>query len=236
MQVQTMLYGTSPMTTFRPVSTGFPAMMLMLSAAAFSVFADQQVISDDGREVLLRQDGTWEFLSGDRFANTDGGQRVRLKQDGSWEYVGNAPMVAPTRVRTKELEISLQHTVIETHEVKVQKNTRVNSQTVFHVELASSPINRKEISVDEQDMAHIGVTDSKGRKYRVLSLQPATETLKPGSQMNVAIRVDGSPQWWKNVKSMTVELRPGLFGLKEPVRLYQDVDEVEKKKVDGFEQ
>jgi len=209
--------------------------MLMLPAVTFSVAADQQVITDDGREVLLRQDGTWKFLSGDRFANTDDGQRVRLKQDGSWAYVGNAPMVAPAQVRTRELEISLRRTVIETHEVKVQKNTRVNSQTVFNVELASSPIARKDVYIDEQDTARVRVTDSKGRKYRVLSLRPAPATLKPGSRMSVAIRVDGSPQWWKNVKSMTVALGPGLFGLKEPVSLRQDVDEMEKKKVDGFE-
>ena len=195
MQIQTILFGTPTMTIFRPVSTGILAVLLMLPAVTFSVAADQQVITDDGREVLLRQDGTWKFLSGDRFANTDDGQRVRLKQDGSWEYVGNAPMVAPAQVRTRELEISLQRTVIETHEVKVQKNTRVSSQTVFHVELASSPIARKDVYIDEQDTARVRVTDSKGRKYRVLSLHPAPATLKPASRMNVVIRVDGSPQW-----------------------------------------
>ena len=44
--------------------------------------ADQHVITDDGREVLLRQDGSWQFRSSDRFANTKEGQQIgaRLRE------------------------------------------------------------------------------------------------------------------------------------------------------------
>lgn len=49
--------------------------------------ADEIVLSDDGREVRIKQDGSWEFVSDDRFATTRDGERVRLKFDGSWERI-----------------------------------------------------------------------------------------------------------------------------------------------------
>ena len=67
-------------------------LILFLIPVSDASSADQQVITADGREVVLKGDGTWIFLSTDRFANPEDGQRVQLKQDGSWQYVGNAPM------------------------------------------------------------------------------------------------------------------------------------------------
>lgn len=223
------------MTRIRRAGTGLPALTLLLFGVSFALCAGQQVLTDDGREVLLREDGTWEFLSSDRFANTDDGQRVRLKQDGTWEYAGHAPMALPTRVRTTELEIRLQSAVIEVQEEKIQKNKRVKSQTVFQLRLQASPLARGLIRITEQDTALIRITDNNDREYAVVSIRPAPFELKPQAQITVTIRADGSPQWWKNVKSMTIELGPGLFGLKEPVVLRQDVGDIEKKKVDGFE-
>lgn len=222
------------MTRISPVSSKLLAIALSLLPASHALSAGQEVITDDGREVLLRQDGTWEFLSNDRFANTEDGQRVRLKQDGSWEYVGKAPMVSQTRVRTTELEIGLQGAVIETVERKVQKNKRVSSQTVFQVMLELSPVSNRPISIDTQDKGLIKVTDNSGRDYPVLSIQPAPARLEPNADMIVTIRTDGSPQWWKNVKSMNIVFNPGIFGIKETVTLRQDVDAIEKEKVADF--
>ena len=98
----------------------------------------EQVVNIDGREILLKDDGTWAYASSDRFADTKDGQRVRLKQDGSWQYVGNAPLTSKQQVRTTELDLKLQKVVIETNEKKVQKNTRVRTQTVFYVGLGYS--------------------------------------------------------------------------------------------------
>jgi hypothetical protein len=59
--------------------------------------------------------------------------------------------------------------------------------------------------------------------------------LQPASEATIVIRADGSPQWWKNVKTMKLVFSPGIFGIKEPITLSQSVDDIEKKKVDGFE-
>jgi hypothetical protein len=207
---------------------------VFFSIAGNVLAANQEVITDDGREVLLKADGTWEFRSDDRFANTGDGQRVRLKADGSWEYMGNAPMVASQLVRTRELEIELQEVVVEIHEQKAQKNTRVSSQTVFYLKLGLSPLAEKPINIDKSSLALIVIQDNKRRTYPVLSMQASPASLKPASEASITIRADGSPQWWKNVKTMNIVFEPEIFGLGESITLTYSMDDIEKRKVDGF--
>lgn len=207
---------------------------VFFSYAGNVLAANQEVITDDGREVLLKADGTWEFRSDDRFANTGDGQRVRLKADGSWEYMGNAPMVASQLVRTRELEIELQEVVVEIHEQKAQKNTRVSSQTVFYLKLGLSPLAEKPINIDKSSLALIVIQDNKRRTYPVLSMQASPASLKPASEASITIRADGSPQWWKNVKTMNIVFEPEIFGLGESITLTYSMDDIEKRKVDGF--
>ena len=208
--------------------------VIFFSDASTVLAANQDVVTDDGREVLLKADGTWEFRSDDRFANTTDGQRVRLKADGSWEYMGNAPMVASQLVRTRELEIELQEVVIEFHEQKVQKNTRVSSQTVFYLKLGLSPLAEEPIDIDKSNLTLIAIQDNKRRTYPVLSMQATPASLQPASEASITIRADGSPQWWKNVKTMNIVFEPEIFGLGESVTLAYSLDDIEKKKVDGF--
>ena len=196
--------------------------------------ADQRILTDDGREVLMKNDGTWEFLSDDRFADTGDGRRVRLRADGTWEYTADAPRVASRKVRASGLDIELQRAVIETHEVRAQKNKRVSSQTVFYFSLTLSPQTATGISIDEADVSLVRITDNRGRHYPVLAIRSDDRTLDPGSSTALVIRADGSPQWWKNVKSMRIVFSPEIFGIKAPLTLIQQVDDLEKKKVDGF--
>lgn len=208
---------------------------LSLLSAGNALSANREVITEDGREVLLKEDGTWEFRSNDRFANTKDGHRVRLKDDGSWQYMGNAPMVSKQQVKTTELDIELQKVVIETHEKKVQKNTRVKSQTVFYLNLELSPLAKSSININANDVSLIKVTDSDGKDYPVLSIHPSPAALKPDADADVVIRADGTPQWWKSVKWIEIEFNPGIFGIQEPIKLHQSAVDIDKKKVDGFE-
>lgn len=209
------------------------ALLLMPGSKAYS--ADQQVITDDGREVLLRGDGTWVFRSTDRFANTEDGQRVRLKQDGSWQYVGNAPMVSADHVTSTLLDIKLQNVVIERQEIKVQKNIRLRTQTVFYVSLGLSAKAKNTVSITENDVSHIEVIDNNGKTYPVLSIHPAPTVLMPGSDATVLIRADGSPAYLDDVKFMSVIFKPEIYGVRQPVTLSRDVDDFEEKKVAGFD-
>jgi len=222
-------------TSLIPSRIVFLIISLSLLPGSNALSANQDVITDDGREVLLRDDGTWEFRSTDRFANTKDGHRIRLKDDGSWQYVGNAPLTSKQQIRTTVLDIKLGKVVIETHEKKVQKNTRSKSQTVFYLNLELSPLAKSNISINENDISRVKVKDSEDKEYPVLSIQAEPVILKPDSDTNVVVRVDGAPQWWKSVKSMEIIFKPGIFGLQAPVTLSQSVDDIDKKKVDGFE-
>ena len=197
--------------------------------------ADQHVITDDGREVLLRQDGSWQFHSSDRFANTKEGQRVRLKADGSWQYVGNAPMTAEQQVRTTKLDIKLQKVVIETHEKKVQKNKRIKTQTVFYIDVELSPLAKNDITINKQDVFQVKVKDNNGKDYPVLLLRPAPAILKPNTHTSLIIRADGAPLWLDKVKSMEIVFNPGIFGIQDPITLSRPVTEFDYKKVKAFE-
>jgi len=210
-------------------------LILFLIPVSDACSADQQVITDDGREVLLKGDGTWVFRSTDRFANTEDGQRVRLKQDGSWQYVGNAPVASVEHVRSTLLDLKLQKVVIERHEKKVQKNIRLRTQTVFYVNLGLSAWAKNNISITKDDVSHIEVNDNNGKTYPVLSIHPAPVVLKPGADTTMVIRADGSPLWLDDVKSMSVIFKPEIYGIQQPVTLSRHVDDFEEKKVAGFE-
>lgn len=210
-------------------------LMLLLIPGSEAMSADQQVITDDGREVLLKGDGTWVFRSTDRFANTDDGQRVQLKQDGSWQYVGNAPMATEEHVRSTLLDIKLQKIVIERHEKKVQKNVRLRTQTVFYVNFGLSARAKNNISITKNDVTHIEVNDNNGKTYPVLSIHPAPVVLKPGSNTIMVIRADRSPLLLDDVKSMSVIFKPEIYGIQQRVTLSRGVDDFEEKKVSGFE-
>jgi len=222
-----------------PVHTRILLITILLFSASQVLSAEQEAISDDGREVLLKDDGTWVFRSNDRFANTRDGRRVRLRADGGWQYVdtglANALLSSKQQLKTTQIDIKLDKIVIETYEKKIQKNRRVKSQTVFFLDLASSPQAQQNITVRKDHISKIKVSDSNGRDYPLLSIQPAPTTLKPGSQTRIAVRVDGSPQWWKDVESMEIAFQPGVFGLQDPVSLMQNVDDIDIQKVSGFE-
>lgn len=221
----------------RAVLSPSSLIMLLLSflLCSTALFADQNGMTDDGREVLLKEDGSWEFRSNDRYANTKDGQRVRLKADGSWEYVGNAPLVLKEQVRTTLLDFKLQRVDIEIHKEKVQKNVREEKQLVFYLDISVSPAAKEIITINNTDLTRIQVTDNKGKSYPVLSLTPSPILLAPDSQHTLAIRAKGAPSTWDGAKSMSLELTPGVLGNNDSVTLSQNISDMEKKYVEGFE-
>ncbi len=212
----------------------FNTILLLLITINDNVFAAQEVIIVDGREVLLNEDSTWRYHSTDRYANTNDGRRLRLKEDGSWQYVGNAPLTTTEQVRTTNLNIKLQKVVIEKHEKKVQKNTRVKTQTVFYVVLENSAQAKKNISIKNSDISLIEVNDNNGKNYPVVSLQPGSIQLKPDTNTTLVIRAEKSPSMWDDVKSMEIVFKPGMFGIQKTIILKQMTIDFDEEKVDGF--
>jgi len=218
------------------ISTAFTLAVLLFIPVSYAEQVQPEVVTVDGREVILNNDGTWKYLSTDRYVNTKDGTRVRLKNDGSWQYVGNAPLISKEQVRTSELNIKLQKVVIESHEKKVQKNVRVKTQTVFYVQLENSPQAKQNISINKSDASLIEVKDNNGKSYPILSIKPDTAQLKPDTKTTLVVRAKKSPLLWDKVKSMEILFKPGIFGIQNPITLSQRTIDFDKKKVDGFEQ
>lgn len=211
------------------------SLSLILSLSNSALLANQEGLTDDGREVLLKENGTWEFSSNDRYANTKSGHRVRLKADKTWEFVGNAPITSKERVRTTTLDIKLQKVVFEIHKEKVQKNVRKVTQTVFYLTVSVSPAAEKNVPINTADLNRILVRDDKGKTYPVISTTPNPIDLAPDSNHMITIRAEGSPSIWDGAKSMELELTPGLLGIQEPIILSQNISDMDKQNVDGFE-
>jgi hypothetical protein len=213
----------------------FIVFTLSLLLGSPALLASQEGLTDDGREVLLKEDGSWEFLSNDRYANTRDGQRVLLKEDGSWEYVGNAPLILKEQVRTTLLDIRMQRSNIEIHKEKVQKNFREEKQMVFYLSLNVSPAATESITIDNSHLSSIQVKDDKGNAYPVIALTPNPIVLAPDSKHTLAIRAEGAPSKWDGVKSIQLQLTPGVIGNDNLITLSQNISDMEKKYVEGFE-
>jgi|SaaInlStandDraft_1057018.scaffolds.fasta_scaffold120189_2 hypothetical protein len=63
------------------------SVIFLILGWSVNAIAAEDVVSDDGREVRLNEDGTWSLLSRDRFATTPDGRRIRLMTDGRWELI-----------------------------------------------------------------------------------------------------------------------------------------------------
>jgi len=210
-------------------------LILTLLPGSYARSADQDVMSDDGREVLLKEDGTWAFRSTDRYAYTKDGKRVRLKADNTWEYTGKRVLISNPVIRTTTDDIELQKVVIEIHKEKVHKNVRTVSQTVFYLNVNVSPGSEGNLTLSRADLSRIQVRDNKGNSYRVLSATADAAGMSPDSEQTVSIRVEGSPSIWSDARSMELELLPDVFGIKEAVILNLKIRDIEKERVDGFE-
>ena len=184
------------------------------------------MITDDGREVQLNDDGSWAFRSNDRFASTSDGRRIRLKEDGSWQYAKDAPPVPHKNTQTQNQAIKLEKIVIEKHVKKGIKNTRVKTQTVFYLKLDSSK--QANALSSSTDTSLIEVKDNNGKSYPVISV-------KPGSAGGVIIRAEKSPGILDDARMMEITLKAGAFDNRSPVTLNMRVVDFYREDVDGFE-
>ncbi len=202
--------------------------------------ANQDIISDDGREILLKENGTWEYKSNDRFATSEDGRRVRLKADGSWEYTGEkiqAPGIVDINqqfVEEKAVAVNIEQLTIETLREKKsasKKNPRKQTFTIFSMNLALAESATQAVSV-ELPKQQFTVQDSDGREYPILSVNPASAELKPGQEVALEVRADGSPHWW-TTKSMSVILDKTVFATDKPLTLSRSMDLARKINIEA---
>jgi len=203
------------------------------------LLAQQTVLSDDGREVRLNDDGTWEFLSNDRFATTQSGERIRLLEDGSWKVdegedkwvaiATSALRLSKDTAATDLASLRLNEVTIESARETQQKNTRLRSQIVFALELSAN--SESDAGGNYQPrVEHFSISDSRGRRYPIKLLQPALLDLALGEAQTLTLVAEGSPRWW-GVKFFRLEVISGDLLGDEPVSLTKSMAEVVRTEV-----
>lgn len=187
------------------------------------VHAQTTLITESGREVIVHEDGSWEFASQDQFVTLPDGQRVRLNDDGSWIEDETTPPVqralAPVQSRPfySAVVFDVEELVIETRKEKVHKNTRTESNTVIliSVEHDAGQTQAKTLTLNARD---ITLEDSSGTEYEILSVVPTQLTLQPGEEAYFEIRAYDSPGW-RYGKHYEILLDAALTGTGEEVEL-----------------
>lgn len=199
----------------------------------YSHASSHKATGDDGREVLLNSNGTWEYRSNDKLATTEEGVRVRLKPDGRWEPIGNLPVKKDEQVRTSDLDVSLNTVIMEIYRKENTKSTRYDSQTVFYFDLNLSSFGNN-INAKLSHFNLFKISDSRGKSYPVLNITPQKEQLKPGDKFQFSVRVDGSPTglFAIGTKYININIDKSVFNTDSDLKFSKRVDDLESKKMD----
>ena len=211
------------------------AVAISMLSFGISAAAPKTAIADDGREVILHDDGSWSYATEDRFATTPSGQRILLKPDSTWRKArdSEAPAYQPvplstlTRdsavIKNSNINLILDDVFIEHQREDRGKNTKLRSNLVFHVEATGE--NQPGALPDAEDFT---VTDSRGRHYPTFSVK-SLSTPNPNEQ-RLEIRANGAPRWW-GVKFLELEVQPDTFGNPATIELRKSMADVIRKEV-----
>ncbi|MYM63847.1 hypothetical protein [Pseudomaricurvus sp. HS19] len=225
---------------------------LLAAAAAATVLnaaADQTAMGDDGREILLKDNGTWEYKEKDRFGTSESGSRVRLKDNGSWEFVDNkvapvpkaisAPVAAKSTFVASNLNFALQDVTIHSKKNKIpnSNNYRVESKTQLDFKVVVSEVNKSDLAIKLKDKSLFRVSDDTDKEYKILSIKPAAANLKPGQSYDFTVMVDAAPKYsffslGGQIKEMYIEIDKSVFGTGSDVKMTKSTDDI-KEYVNG---
>lgn len=214
------------------------SLWLALMGCLFSTIAQAEpntAIADDGREVILKDNGEWEYVTDDVFATTPDGQRIRLKSNQRWQEVrdAEAPAYQPVPISTVQRDnvkvansqIILDEVHIENQREDIRKNTRLRSNTVFYLEVTGDELAGR--LTPDQFVAQ----DSRGNDYPVFSVVSGSAPV--GGQPRLIIRAKGAPRWW-GVKFFSLQIAPNAIGNPDLIELRKPMRDVVKKEVQAL--
>lgn len=223
-------------------------LVLLTFAGANAV---EDVVSDDGREIRLHDDGSWSVLSRDRFATTRDGRRIKLSPDGSWSVVSQTdnasaadasqvPATATVASQHQQAEdliapgsagILLTRVDILKKKTKSHKAVTVDTRMAYYLRI-NNPGDQS-IALNQQQVDNMVAVDSKGRRYPVLELRYDKDQISSGASEQVVLLVDGAPRWY-GVKFLSLEIAGNTFGAHRKIVLSKNVNDVSTVVVDEF--
>lgn len=208
--------------------------MLGCMGTSTAIAEPKSAIADDGREVVLKDNGDWEYVSEDKFATTADGQRIRLKPNQRWQKVrdSEAPAYQPVPMSTVQrdnamiadsnVEVILDQVHVENQREDVGKNTRLRSNLVFYLDIQG------DLPGLQLQPKQFLVQDSRGKSYPVFSAIAGTAPI--GAKPRWVIRAKGAPRWW-GVKFFSLQIAPDALGNQDSIELRKPMRDVLKKEV-----
>ena len=207
----------------------------LLLLLASSALAEEVVVSDDGRQIRLNDDGTWVQVSQDRFATNAQGQRIRLRADGSWNVMSTSPEDIARSDGGQNVASLVDEPVIflKTVEILRREIKRAKSK---HAETRM----RYTIGVDNKTTETISLdltvpfeaTTNRGGDFPLLSADGPRQVLA-GQQAEVIVVVEDSPAWF-GVKFLSLEVPAQAIGNVGARLLNKNMNEVKRLNVESF--
>lgn len=233
----------------RSQTLGRCCFIIALATLGQLVLADQDVVSDDGREVRLHEDGTWSLLSRDRFATTQDGRRIKLMTNGQWVEVKQAAdggvaastaASASTSASAKRLSVNelgggagilLTRVDVLKKKTKTHKSHKVDTRMAYHLQITNP--GDQAIVLNQQLATAMQAADSKGRKYTTLSLRYEGDQIAAGASKQVVVLIDGAPRWY-GVQFLSLEIAADTFGGNRRMVLSKNMNDVTTLVVEEF--
>jgi len=233
----------------RSQTLGRCCFIIALATLGQLVLADQDVVSDDGREVRLHEDGTWSLLSRDRFATTQDGRRIKLMTNGQWVEVKQATdggvaastaASASTSASAKRLSVNelgggagilLTRVDVLKKKTKTHKSHKVDTRMAYHLQITNP--GDQAIVLNQQLATAMQAADSKGRKYTTLSLRYEGDQIAAGASKQVVVLIDGAPRWY-GVQFLSLEIAADTFGGNRRMVLSKNMNDVTTLVVEEF--
>ncbi len=221
----------------------------LFATLLFSILcnAEQIVISDEGREVLIKDDGSWQYVSRDRYASDSLGRRIVLKPDGSWQYKDDAidnPVQAERSAVQDEPGVKsqlpgsrllLDRVEVQRKLTKTIKSKRLETRTIYFLQIRNT--GSQDMQLEETQLQRIAkgmrAGSSGGENFEIIAVESGTKKLAPGDSSELLVRTAGSPKWF-NVKFLELEIAGGVLGNPAALVLRKDMDEIDIVRVDDF--
>jgi len=227
------------------------AMVLPLFFSSLKVCAEEIVISDDGREVLLKGDGSWHYVSRDRYATASDGRRIVLRPDGAWheEHTGSTAIKPETGTQVADvqqandvstqasqqepLQFLLDSVEILRKKTRTHKSSRIDTRTVFRIRITNSTSGAINISDSEINTmsTKVQMESSSGAKFKLLDLNLDKRQLDPAETTTVTLTADGSPKWL-NIKYLGIVLKPGALRNSSALQFRKSMDDINVRNVE----
>jgi|GEM_PF-5944201 len=225
--------------------------LAVLSFTAALAQAQQVVDGPDGQKILLRQDGSWEYLDDSTLITTSDGRQARINEDNTWEYLEtpratsaaasrdengvvtismNSPRPQSQAGQASAIEYAIGEVFIveETSRAGVSKATRRDSAVHFNVEISSG----NDTALPVLDPRALAVRDSRGKSYNIVEATLDTQNISQSQSARLKVVTDDSPMRIFNTQEIYLEIAVDALGNNEPLRLTQPMAFVER--LDGM--